>query len=371
MNDAKVVLYGASGFTGKRAALNLAKKGIFFIAAGRNKERLTEQMSRIDGLKTTDYSVVQVDHEVNALTDLLKGKTVVFNLVGPYMQLGEPVVKAALEAGCHYLDATGEQDWMLFLKEAYSEKYAQKELVLSAANSAMWNSGMITSELCLAQPDIDSLDIVYTLSGVPSVASTLSFMRMCCQPQYYLENNELVAWEPASHVTVNVPGVHGQLIALPWSGGGEAIWYKDDKRVRNCRTLVTFTNQALMGLVIQRMQEFRDKYQHASAQEQEIITNKWAMEIAPQGEPMDEDPAIHRCLNTCNSRGTLNIHSLALPVLGGYALTAGMGGIVVETLLQNAHKEVGFTSATQLVGAKTFYNKLKAEEVIGEAKHII
>lgn len=371
MSEAKVVLYGASGFTGKRAALSLAKKGISFIAAGRNKERLIEQMSRIEGLNESDYSVVQVDHEVNALTNLLKGKVAIFNLVGPYMQLGEPVVKAALEAGCHYLDATGEQDWMFFLKEHYSDKFASKRLVLSAANSAMWNAGMLTAEICLEQPDIDSLDIVYTLSGVPSVASTLSFMRMCCQPQYYLENNELVAWDPASHVTVSVPGVHGTLIALPWSGGGESVWFKDDDRVKNCRTLVTFTNQSLMALVIKRMQEFRDDYQDATPEVQEEITNKWAMEIAPQGEPMDEDPAIHRCVNTCHSRGTLNLHSIALPILGGYALSAEMGSVVIETLLQGREQTTGLSSASHVVGSKMFYNKLKAEKVIGEAKVVL
>ena len=41
----EVVLYGASGYTGKLTAWKLAERGIPFIAAGRNKARLQEEMA--------------------------------------------------------------------------------------------------------------------------------------------------------------------------------------------------------------------------------------------------------------------------------------------------------------------------------------
>lgn len=371
MKNIEVVLYGASGFTGKKTALSLAKLGIPFIAAGRNGERLGEQLSRVDGLKSSDYEVIQVDHDVTELTNLFKGKKIVFNLVGPYMQLGEPVVKAAVEAGCHYLDATGEQDWMLHLKKNYHQAFQAKGLVLSPANSPMWNSGMLASELSLEDPAMDSIELVYTLNGVPSVASTLSFMRMCCQPQYFLAQGRLTAWPPASHENISVPGYLPHFIALPWSGGGESIWFADDDRVRNCKTLVTFTNQGLMSLLIARMSEFRDKYMDASPEEQEAVTNKWAMEIAPDGEPMDEDPLVHRCTITCVSRGTLDNQILQLATLGGYAATAGMGSIVIKTLLQGLQQISGFTSAAYVVGPRKFLRELQAIDVVGEPKRLL
>ena len=371
MTDYQVVLYGASGYTGKRCAKKLAENGIPFIAAGRNKSRLEEQLQRVEEVRNADYIVVEVEHSVESFTTLLEGKAIVFNFVGPYMQLGEPIVQAALNAGCHYLDATGEQDWMIFLKKEYAEQYKRKGLVLSPACSAMWTSGLLTSELCLEQDGIDSVDIVYTLSGVPSVASTLSFMRMCCQPQFYLENNELVEWPRASYLNVSVPGVHNSLIALPWSGGGESIWFENDDRVINCRTLVTFTNQGLMQLLIDRMKEFESVYQHKSQQEQEEVTNKWAMEIAPEGEPAAEDPLIHRCINSCHGRGTLNMHSVALPVLGGYALTAALGYVLIDTLLAGTHQASGFASANQVVGTKKLLRRLQAEGAVGNERKML
>ena len=63
MKNIEVILYGASGFTGKKTALALARHGIPFIAAGRNAERLEAQLQRVDGLTSNDYEVVQVDHD--------------------------------------------------------------------------------------------------------------------------------------------------------------------------------------------------------------------------------------------------------------------------------------------------------------------
>lgn len=371
MKNIDVILYGASGFTGKKTALALAKHGIRFIAAGRNAERLSAQLQRVKGLVPSDYEVVQVDHEAGALTELFAGKKVVFNLVGPYMQLGEPVVKAALDAGCHYMDATGEQDWMMFLKKNYHEAFAAKGLVLSPANSPMWNAGMLASELSLENPEMDTVELVYTLNGVPSVASTLSFMRMCCQPQYFLQNSELTPWAPASYENISVPGYLPNFIALPWSGGGEPVWLSDDSRVRNAKTLVTFTNQGLMSLLITRMSEFRDKYMNASAKEQEAVTNAWAMEIAPQGEPIDEDPLVHRCTITCVSRGTLENQVIQIPMLGGYAQTAAMGYIMISTLLNGLQKTTGFSNATNVVGHRRFLHELQALEIMGQPKRFL
>src|SRR5271170_3375443 len=125
-----VVLYGASGYTGKLTAWKLAERGIPFIAAGRNKARLVEEMANVPELKGHDYSCVGVPHDKAALTELFSGRKVVLNIVGPFMQLGRPVVEAALAAGCHYFDTTGETDWMFALKREYGAAFAARDLVL-------------------------------------------------------------------------------------------------------------------------------------------------------------------------------------------------------------------------------------------------
>jgi hypothetical protein len=371
MSSAKVVIYGASGYTGKHLAWKLASRGIPFIAAGRNKQRLEEQLQALPELKGADYEVVAVEHDEAALTRLLEGKTVVHNLVGPYMQLGKPVLNAALAAGCHYLDCTGEQDWMYLLKAEYAQKFADKGLCLLPASAAMWNLGMIAAELVLETPGIDTLDIAYTLAGVPSVSSTLSFMRMGCQPQYFLHDQQRMAW-PIEGISIAVPGVHEIQTALPWGGGGESVWFEGHERVRSCSTLVTFRNNALMNLVVSRAKEFAANYKDKSREEQEAVTNRWAMEIAPQGEPPRENFNLHRAWITCQGRGQTSARSIGLPgVAVGYVGTGTMGAFIIDTLLRGQQRVVGMAPAIHVVGVRHMLAELKAHGVLGDPVDLI
>lgn len=371
MNSPEVVIYGASGYTGKHVAWKLAERGIPFIAAGRNRPRLENQLKGMPELAGARYEVVAVEHNEEALTRLLTGKKVVHNLVGPYMQLGTPVVNAALAAGCHYLDCTGEQDWMYLLKRDYGGRFAARGLALLPATSAMWNLGLLAAEAVMETPEIDSLDITYTLAGVPSVSSTLSFMRMCCQPQYFLQGKKRVAW-PIRGISMIVPGIHEVLTGLPWSGGGESVWFEDDPRVLNCSTLVTFRNQVLMDLVISRMQEFAARYKDLPAAEQEAATNKWAMEIAPQGEPPREDFNLHRGLISCHGRGRTAMRSVSMPgVAFGYVGTGSIGALVIDTLLRGHQRKVGFVPAAYVVGVREMHTELMSQGVAGEMVNVI
>src|SRR3546814_3569085 len=111
-----VVVYGASGYTGKLISWHLAEARIPFTAAGRNRKRLEEQMALVPELNGAAYSIAEAPSEEGALTELFPGSKVVYNVTGPFMTIGEPVERAALAAGCPYLDATGELDWMRHIR---------------------------------------------------------------------------------------------------------------------------------------------------------------------------------------------------------------------------------------------------------------
>jgi Family of unknown function (DUF5938)/Saccharopine dehydrogenase NADP binding domain len=371
MGAPQVVVYGASGYFGKHLAEKLARKKVPFIAAGRNQDRLRSELSALPALQGAEYEIVAVKHDETALTELMRGKTVVYNLVGPYMQLGEPVLRAALSAGCHYLDCTGEQDWMYMLKAEYADKFADKGLCLLPATAAMWNLGMIAAEEVLQTTGIDTLDIVYCLAGVPSVSSTMSFMRMCCQPQYFLQNKKRVEWQLGG-VSISIPGIHETQIALPWGGGGESVWFEDDDRVISCSTLVTFRNPELMKMVTARAQEFAASYRDRPREEQEAATNKWAMEVAPKGDLPREDFDLHRGWISCHGRGRTSARSVLLPAVAtGYVGTATIGYVVVDTLLSHQEKATGFVPAYRVAGLDRLMAELKADGVVGEPQDVI
>lgn len=347
----QVVLYGASGYTGKLAAWKLAERGIPFIAAGRNAERLKAEMAGIPELEGHDYQCVAVAHEQAALTELFKGRQVVLNVVGPFMQLGRPVVQAALDAGCHYFDTTGETDWMLLLQKEYAEAFERKELALCPANSYMWTEGAIAAEIALETPGIDTLDLLYYGDAQISVASTMSFLRMCTKPMYYLSHGELVQWPWATAYDVTVPGVHRILKAMPWGGAGESVWYHGHEQVRNCQTLFSLGNQEMMMTIAGLLEQFEQEHRHLDAAAQEEVTNAIGQQIT-QVEPPRETPEIHRGLVSCQARG--NTASVSVIIRGScaYSQTGVFAAEAAMRVLNRRLKAVGFGSGAKILGAR-------------------
>lgn len=348
-NKPKVLIYGASGYTGKLISEYLAKRDIPFIAAGRNADRLKQQLANVPFIERVEVTYAAVEHNLEALITLFEGVKVVINVVGPFAQLGHEVVQACLAVGAHYQDTTGEQDWVLDVQEKYGQAFAEKNLVLAPSTSWMWNAGLMAAEVALETPGIDSLDILYAPNGNPSPASTKSFLRMCCQPQMKLENNELVAWPEAQAYETSVPGFHQHLLALPWSGGVEPVWYKSDKRVRNCSVLTAFTNRPMMEMIVDRLKSFSELAPSLSEQEQEDLTNAWGEEIC-NTEPPREVETINRVVISCWARGSTVAKQVVFFNTCGYLQTGVMAAEFAERLLRNQNKTVGFTSATHCIG---------------------
>jgi short subunit dehydrogenase-like uncharacterized protein len=108
----EIVLYGASGFTGKLVAEYLAAEHaqLNWAIAGRNEQKL-DQVRR--GLGLPDLPVVVADSgDAGQLTAMARQTHTLISTVGPYAQYGTPVLEACANEGTHYCDLTGEAQWM-------------------------------------------------------------------------------------------------------------------------------------------------------------------------------------------------------------------------------------------------------------------
>jgi len=99
-----IAVYGASGYTGTLVVAEAARRGIEVVLVGRNVERL--------GAVSGGAEVRRADLDHDALVTAFRGCAAVINCAGPFTLLGEPVVRAAVAAGCHYVDIAGEQDYL-------------------------------------------------------------------------------------------------------------------------------------------------------------------------------------------------------------------------------------------------------------------
>jgi short subunit dehydrogenase-like uncharacterized protein len=110
----RIAVYGATGYTGRIVAAELATAGADFVLAGRSAEKLDALATEVGGADTAAVSL----EDPSALRELLEPCAAVIACAGPFSIHGEPVLRAAAESGTHYLDTTGEQG---FMKRVFDE----------------------------------------------------------------------------------------------------------------------------------------------------------------------------------------------------------------------------------------------------------
>jgi len=353
MSNAQVLIYGASGYTGKLIAEALHKRAIPFIFAGRNLERLQAAIEVVEQRvgSSVNAELVTANNTIEELTPLFERVTVVINVAGPFMQLGWPIVETCLNTNTHYLDTTGEQDWVLAIKEKFGQAFADKKLVLCPANSFMWAAGALAAEVVLEQEGIDMLDILYKPdNGLPSVASTKSFLRMQCNPdtQYYLEQNELKSWPNNESYNVTIPFVNLTEQAIPWGGACEPIWYQDDIRVRNCKVL-TAVGPHLIDGILEAVEQYNQLSVGMDQPAREALTNQIGDQIC-QTEPPKDDVDVQRSIIVCNGRGRNSAKQFILFLAAPYTWTGEICAEGALRILNNNIKKTGFQSAATAFG---------------------
>jgi hypothetical protein len=352
-NTPKVLVYGFSGYTGKIVGECLAQRGIPFYASGRNQQRLEQALEIVKERLGRDFEAqaVAANCTVEALVPLFKQVDVVLNIAGPFMQVAWPVVEACLQADCHYLDITGEQDFTLAVKEKYAAAFAAKNLLLAPATAWMCAAGALAAEVCLETDGVDTLDIVYHVEhGLPSVASTQSFLRMSCndQSQYYLEFNEYKVWPNDKFYPVAMPFRNRLVQAHPWGGACEPIWYKDHERVRNCQAMVAIGEHLVEG-TLAAIKEFNAKSAGLNQQQREELTNSIAaaMEVV---EPPVDDIDVQRSMVVCYARGRQTASEFILHLAAPYSWTGDLCAEAAERILNGQLKKTGFQSAATAFG---------------------
>src|SRR3954453_5052806 len=104
MADA-IVVFGATGYTGGLIASRLVAAGARPVLAGRSAESLSTLAERLGGLEWVRADAMRQ----NTVFDLVSGPSdVLISTVGPFAKWGVPALRAAVAAGCTYLDSTGE-----------------------------------------------------------------------------------------------------------------------------------------------------------------------------------------------------------------------------------------------------------------------
>lgn len=115
-----VIVYGATGYTGKLVAEYLAQRDPAprWAMAGRSLTKLEAARAEVGAPADTPLIVADAD-DPSALKAMCGRTKVVLTTVGPYQLYGEPLVAACAHTGTGYVDLCGEPAWMRAMIDKY------------------------------------------------------------------------------------------------------------------------------------------------------------------------------------------------------------------------------------------------------------
>ena len=350
-----VVVYGASGYTGMLIMDWLIDQNIPFTAVARNAKRTQEMMAqRVVRLESANYEIIESEHNVDALVKAFKGAKVVCNTVGPFVNFGLVGVEAALKAGCHHIDTTGEQMYMRQVREQFGDLYAQAGLLVSPSVSYMYSFAEIAAELALETQGVDALETA-TLARGPrdvagvSVGSAASIFELFRSEQCYLWENKLVPHAVTASFNVADPNFIQPVFSLPWGGTALPIYFENDSRVRSCISSVGFYDNNVMQMVHGLGQKWDAEYKHLPKEQQDAVVKSLVDSTTPTMPPR-ERTTLQRTVDVAIGRGQLAAVRATVHGVTPYISTGALQAAAAIKLLDGETSKVGFASGSKAFG---------------------
>jgi short subunit dehydrogenase-like uncharacterized protein len=199
----RIVLFGATGYTGDLTARALVERGAQPVLAARNEERVRALAGELGDLQ---WAVADVER-AETVHALVERGDVLISTVGPFTRWGQPAVQAAVEAGAHYLDSTGEGAFIREVFERHGPAAQAAGCGLVTAFGFDWVPGNLAGALALTEAGTAAtrVDVGYFATGEVGAGAASGGTRATMAsgmlaPGYAWRGGRLVTEPPARRV---------------------------------------------------------------------------------------------------------------------------------------------------------------------------
>lgn len=208
----RIVLLGATGYTGQLTARALVAAGARPVLAGRDAARvgdLAHELGTASGAGPLEHRVADVT-DASSVAALVARGDVLLTTVGPFARWGRAALDAAIDAGAHYVDSTGEGSFIRAVVEEAGPRAAASGSALLTAFGYDYVPGNLAGALALRRAAAGgrlpvSIDIGYFMTGAAGAGAASSGTRasalgMVGERGYALRDGRLVEERPGHEV---------------------------------------------------------------------------------------------------------------------------------------------------------------------------
>ena len=220
----RIVVFGATGYTGRLVAEALVRRGARPVLAARSAEKLGVLAEELGGGLETVTADVSRPASVRALVE--RGDVLV-STVGPFARWGAPAIEAAIAAGAHYVDSTGEPPFIRRVFEHWSGAAQSAACGLLTSFGYDWVPGNLAGALALeaAAGAAAAVHVGYFMTGkvdpreAMSGGTAASLAGVALAPSFAWRDGHLVTERGAARVrSFSADGAAAQLSGVSVGG---------------------------------------------------------------------------------------------------------------------------------------------------------
>ena len=358
-----VVVFGATGYTGRLVVESLLALGVRkVVLGGRDEQRLRALSEKHGGL---EYRVADALHP-ETLAALVAGAHVVISTAGPFSLYGEPVVRAALAHDAHFLDTTGEQSYMARILERYHGLAKGKGLAVVNAQAYEFALGYCACAL-LAEwdPAIHTIDVFNRVFGFGASRGTQKSALEQITASALVRRDGRLVERSLSPLPKPVSWPDGKReLSVPFPGGEALFLARVHPQVRNVTTNLALP--ARLAAPLMAAWSARPLWRALSKTGAFDVARRF-IDASPEGP--EESSRKHAGFRTL-ARGRSEVATRAVMVTGqdAYGITGVIAALGAKLLLEGEPRMAGVVSTDQAFGAQAFLDAL-APHGVRVSKH--
>lgn len=217
----KILLYGANGYTGRLILDELLKQQLgSLLLAGRNENALRPLADSFN----LEFDISTASN-FSSLLKRHKELVLVINAAGPFIETAEPIAKACIAHGIHYIDVTGEIAVFQQLLELNEKAKLQGVMLLPGAGFDVVPTDCLANVLKAEMPDATELKLAFAgLGGGVSRGTALTAVSQMDAHTWVRQNGKLteIPWREREQ-KIDFGPFKGTCLPISW-GDLQTAW---------------------------------------------------------------------------------------------------------------------------------------------------